>query len=283
MRVNRSSYYNWLNNISKPNAKKLKRQQDIDLFIKYHNRYPTHGYRFINHLIQNKEGLIVSDNYALHCWRAAGLKAVSEKIKPKFNAHREYTYPNYLAKLCKIDSPMEVIVTDMTMLRINGELVEVTIYMDLFNNEVIFFDYSFKRGDTRPYLAGKDKLIDYQKEHPELKMILHSDQGFVYSSKSFNELFPLYNITHSMSRAAHPTDNAHMEAIIGWIKDEIYTDFGLSTCKDVGKALEDYFNFYNKVRPACALGYLTPEQYRLRWEQDKKPRILKKDYSNKQK
>lgn len=41
-----------------------------------------------------------------------------------------------------------------------------------------------------------------------------------YSSKSFNELLPLYNIVQSMPRAGMPTDNAAMEAINDWIKAE---------------------------------------------------------------
>ena len=49
-------------------------------------------------------------------------------------------------------------------------------------------------------------------------MVLHSAQGSVYSSKKFNELLPMYNVTRSMSRAGTPTDNAAMESINGWKK-----------------------------------------------------------------
>ena len=45
------------------------------------------------------------------------------------------------------------------------------------------------------YLNGLHTLLDLKKEHPELNMVLHTDQGSVYSSKEFNELLPLYNIT----------------------------------------------------------------------------------------
>jgi len=68
------------------------------------------------------------------------------------------------------------------------------------------------------YISGLEDLIERKKQHPEYEMILHSDQGSVYASKKFNELLPMYNITHSMSRAGTPTDNAAMEAINGWIK-----------------------------------------------------------------
>lgn len=55
-------------------------------------------------------------------------------------------------------------------------------------------------------------------------MILHSDQGSVYASKSFNDILTMYKITHSMSRAGTPTDNAATESINGWIKAEMFTD-----------------------------------------------------------
>ena len=70
------------------------------------------------------------------------------------------------------------------------------------------------------YISGLKDLISIKQKYPGLEMILHTDQGSVYASKDFNELLPLYNIVHSMSRAGTPTDNAAMEAINGWIKTE---------------------------------------------------------------
>ena len=93
-------------------------------------------------------------------------------------------------------------------------------------------------------------------------MILHSDQGSVYSSKSFNELLPMYGITRSMSRAGTPTDNAAMEAINGWIKAELFTDLHVTGDKPVREEVDEYIVFFNELRPAYALNYLTPKQYR---------------------
>ena len=70
-------------------------------------------------------------------------------------------------------------------------------------------------------------------------MILHSDQGSVYSSKRFNESLHLYNIIHSMSRLGTPTENGIMEAINGWIKEELFLDFKINSCDDIFKLLFD--------------------------------------------
>ena len=58
-------------------------------------------------------------------------------------------------------------------------------------------------------------------------IILHTDQGSVYSSKSFNQILENYNIERSKSRAGTPTDNPVNEALNGWIKEELIIDFNL--------------------------------------------------------
>ena len=112
------------------------------------------------------------------------------------------------------------------------------------------------------YISGLNGLIDLKKNYPDLEMILHTDQGSVYASKSFNELLPLYNIIHSMSRAGTPTDNAAMEAINGWMKAEMFNDFHITSNDSIEQEVEEYILFFNEERPAYSLNYLTPKQYR---------------------
>ena len=91
-------------------------------------------------------------------------------------------------------------------------------FMDLFNNEIASYGLSDIRGNRNTYFEGLKDLINKKEEYGNLKLILHTDQGSVYSSKAFNDLLLLYNITHLMSRAGTPTDNPAMEAINRWIK-----------------------------------------------------------------
>lgn len=100
------------------------------------------------------------------------------------------------------------------------------------------------------------------KEYKDLEMILHSDQGSVYSSKKFNESLDIYNIIHSMSKPGTPTENGAMEAINGWIKEELFLDFKINSCDDIFKQIEDYIYYFNNDRHQSALNYLTPIQYK---------------------
>lgn len=262
MSVNRSGFYKWRNRYKVADPKAVKRFSDISLFEEYHNQYPTHGYRWLRAKILLDLGVVYSDNYAHRCCKYAGIKSKSKRCKYKKSGNSYRVYPNLLTADLKIDGPYQVIVSDMTAFWCNKTYYELTLYMDLFNNEIVSYDVSSKRGDRNTYINGLKQLLDKRKEYNELKMIVHTDQGSVYSSKSYNELLPLYNIVHSMSRAGTPTDNASMEAINGWLKEELFRDFKILDSEDPIRSINDYIKFFNEERPAYSLGYLTPKQYR---------------------
>jgi transposase InsO family protein len=157
---------------------------------------------------------------------------------------------------------MECVASDMTAFYVKGVYYELTLYMDLWNNEIVSYGLSSKKGDRETYIDGLRRLIEKKKEYQNLKLVLHTDQGSVYSSKSFNELLPLYNIIHSMSRAGTPTDNGAMESINGWIKTEMFIDFHIKETEDVEMFIKEYLVYFNEQRPAYSLNYLTPKQYR---------------------
>ena len=65
-----------------------------------------------------------------------------------------------------------------------------------------------------------------------------------------------------MTREGTPTDNPIIEALNGWMKEELYLDFGLATTEDVQSLLDEYVYYFNNRRPAAALGYKSPVQYK---------------------
>lgn len=255
----------------------IKRESDMKLFLEYHDKYPTHGYRWLNAKIRLDTGIVHSDNYAQRLCHFLGIKSVSKRFRAYKAAGRECVYPNLLLADINITKPFEVIVSDMTMFKINGLWYEITFYIDLFNNEIVAYGVSDTRGDRRTYINGRNKIIEIKKEeYPDYELILHSDQGSVYASKDFNETLPLYNITRSMSRAGTPTDNGTMEAINGWAKEEMFTDFKITESDDVLKIISEYITFFNNERPAYALGYKTPKQVKDEYFQKRKTDIYKK-------
>ena len=262
MKVNRSGFYKWKKRLEHPSDRLKSLVSNIMLFKEYHAKYPSHGYRWLNAKIRLDTGLILSDQYAHKCCKTAGIVSVSKHYRYKKPGDPFRVYPNLLMTGISLDGPMQCVVSDMTAFHLKGIYYELTLYMDLWNNEILTYSLSGRRGDRMTYISGLNDLIEIKKKHPELEMILHTDQGSVYASKSFNELLPLYHIVHSMSRAGTPTDNAAMEAINGWIKAEVFDDLHLTGNDNVQAEVERYIVFFNEERPAYSLNYLTPKQYR---------------------
>lgn len=262
MGIQRSSFYSWKKHLSHPSEREKNFASNIQLFQEYHRKYPSHGYRWLNAKIRLDTGLVLSDPYAHKCCKTAGIKSKSKHYRYKKAGDPARIFPNLLMCEMQLDGPLQCIVSDMTAFYVKGVYHELTLYMDLWNNEIVSHSLSAKRGDRMTYISGLEDLIELKKQHPEFKMVLHSDQGSVYASKAYNELLPMYGIIRSMSRAATPTDNAAMESINGWIKAELFTDLHLTGQKPVKDEIDDYILFFNEQRPAFSLGYLTPKQYR---------------------
>ena len=208
----------------------------------------------------------MSDTFAHKCCKIAGIKSRAKHYKYKKPGEPFRIFPNMLSAEMVINGPLECIVSDMTAFRVRGIYYELTLYMDLWNNEIVAHALSAKRGDRMTYISGLNDLKELKaKGKPDYRMILHTDQGSVYASKAFNELLPMYHIDRSMSRAGTPTDNAAMEAINGWIKAELFMDFHVTGDKPVVEEIDEYIVFFNEQRPAYSLGYLTPRQYKERF------------------
>ena len=235
---------------------------DVLIFKEYHEKYPSHGYRWLNAKIRLDEGLVMSDQRAHRCCKAAGIVSKTKHYRYKKPGDPFKVFPNLMASGLNVHRPLQCIVSDMTAFYLKGTYYELTLYMDTWNNEILSYSLSSRKGDRMTYISGLNGLIDIKKNYPDLNMILHTDQGSVYASKSFNEILPLYGIVHSMSRAGTPTDNAAMEAINGWMKAEMFIDMHLTGEQDINREIADYIVFFNEQRPAYSLNYLTPKQYK---------------------
>lgn len=262
MNVSRSGFYNWLRRIRNPSIKEITRQSDINTFISYHNKYPSHGYRWLNAKIRLDIGVIYSDNYAFKCCHYAGIRSQAKHARYKRPKDATRFFPNLLIEGLTPNRPYEVVVSDMTAFKANSAYYELTLYMDLFNNEIVSYGLTTVRGNNRTYYDGLKDLIEKKKEYGDLELVLHTDQGSVYSSKAYNDLLYLNNITHSMSNPGVPTENAAMESINGWLKEELYLDFHIENVDCIEEFIPEYIKFFNEERPAYSLKYLTPKQYK---------------------
>ena len=259
--LNRSGYYKWVKRKSFIPQYELDRIDLTQRLREAHQKHRTYGYHNLAQTIRNETGWIFSDHLAHVCAKAAGIRSKARRRKSVKPGLEHHVYKNEVQGYWNASQQLEIVVSDMTVLRNKGNSWEWTYILDTFNNEIIASSVSSKRGDIKPYFDTLEQLKTKLKgaEHP---VILHTDQGAVYSSRAYQQAHLNYNITRSMSRSGTPTDNPIIEAINGWIKDELYYDFNVHKADNLPQLITDYIDYFNHHRTAFALNYKTPVQYK---------------------
>ncbi len=273
MGVSRSGYYKWKKRDK--SKRDIKREELIALVKTVHADHRTHGYRWTAAYIRLEYGCECSDNYVYKCFRFLGIKSETKHQVHYRKRKEKDKYPNLIFTTWDtVDRPRQVIVSDMTAFKFWILYFEVTFYFDVFTKEILTYKVAARKGDRNQYIDGLEDVKDLLRGQSE-PVVLHTDQGSVYSSMAYNDIIKDTVIVRSMSRAGKPTDNPVNESINGWMKEELYMDFKIDACRNRDEfmaVLERYVDFYNKHRPCYALGYDTPVNYRKRFFKGELPR-----------
>ncbi|RBP95110.1 integrase-like protein [Cytobacillus firmus] len=94
-------------------------------------------------------------------------------------------------------------------------------------------------------------------------MILHSDQGFNYTSNQYHKKLKKIGIQGSHSRKGNCLDNTCIESFFSHLKTEKYIDHSLKQKKELIQILEEYMYLYNYKRFQKKLDQCAPVEYRL--------------------
>ena len=262
MDINKSGYYKWLQRKGTLNQYEKDRRALTTLLKEVHQKHQSYGYHRLAAVVRRETGWIFSDNLAHKCCKEAGIKSKVKHYHYRRYGKEHISFKNIVSGNWNAKRPLEIVVSDMTCINHRGKTYEWTYLLDTYNNEIISSHVSRFKGDRRPYFDCLTDLKEKVKKQTE-PVILHTDQGSVYSSRAFAEAHKDYNIIRSMSRVGTPTDNPIIESLNGWIKAELVTDFQYWKHNDIYDVISEYVYYFNNLRPAYALQYKSPVQYRV--------------------
>lgn len=266
MKVSRSGYYKWLRNKDILNNYELNRKDLGELIKDIHKRKPSYGYRRINAIIKRDIGWVVSDNLVHKVCKLLNIKSKAKHYKYKKPGEESIKYANKINGSWNTSRPFEKIVSDTTTFWFKKRKYDWTFYLDVFNNEIVGYDVrdSVHGNGVLNHREALNNMLNnkIKRGYKDLDTIVHTDQGVVYSSVSFNNIFNSYKVTRSMSRAGTPTDNPVIESKNGWIKKEMYIDFDINNYNTVQEFIDDIVWDNNNYRPSFALQYKNPVEYR---------------------
>ena len=255
----RSTFYYYVRQSHKPAKYQMVKAEIITIFNKNKKRY---GYRRITQELHNND-ICVNHKTVQKLMKQLGL-VCHVRERRKYNSYKGEigeVAPNLLERHFKTNQPNRKWVTDVTEFKVNDQKLYLSPIIDLFNGEVVSYNLSlhpnFKQ--ITDMLEGAFQKLPNKVDN----LILHSDQGWQYQMKSYQNLLKAKGITQSMSRKATCLDNAVAENFFGLLKTELFYLEKFDSIDQLEKAIIDYIDYYNNRRIKLKLNGLSPVQYRI--------------------
>lgn len=207
-----------------------------------------YGYRRLKKAILQQTGWIINHKKLLRLMRKYGLEVRYKKVY-KRNYMKKYIKENVKENILKGDFKAnrrnEKWVTDITYIIYENQAVYLSTILDLYSRDIISYVIS-KRNDVK---LVKDTLEQALiKEKDVQGVILHSDQGFQYTSYEYRAICEDNGITISMSRRGTPSDNAPIESFHSSLKRETLYSYNIANLREYILLVEDWLQKYNTKR-----------------------------------
>ena len=87
------------------------------------------------------------------------------------------------------------------------------------------------------------------------------DHGTEFTSRALEDWAYQRGVQLDFTRPGKPTDNGHIEAFNGRLRDECLNVQQFQSIADAQQKIEAWRCDYNQVRPHGSLGHLTPSEY----------------------
>lgn len=250
----RSTFY--YNHKPKPDKWAVERQRIAEIYHKNRGRY---GYRRLT-LAMRKEGYVINEKTVRKLMKQAGIKCeVRMKKYKSYKGEVGKVAPNLLERDFSASAPHKKLVTDVTEFHLFGTKIYLSPVLDLYNSELIYYTiYRHPVLDmVKDMIYGTVAVIGNK-----TGAILHSDQGWQYQHKDYQNLLKQNNLIQSMSRRGNCLDNAVMENFFGLLKSELLYLQKFESLDHFLAELQDYLKYYNQDRIKVKLNGMSPVQYR---------------------
>ena len=253
LQVSRSTYYY-----------EAKRKTDeseltaaiIDIFKASHNNYGT---RKIKRELA-KKAMIVSRRRIGRIMKQEGLVSTytAAQFHPQKDTCNESKTANVVNREFDGQPYRNVVVSDLTYVRVGMNWNYICVLVDLFNREII----GYSAGPHKTAGLVKQAFMTVSESLENIN-IFHTDRGNEFKNRLIEETLEAFDITRSLSHKGCPYDNAVAEATFKIIKTEFVKNQTFMNLDALKLQLADYVNWFNNHRIHSSLGYLTPAQYRM--------------------
>ena len=225
----------------------------------YHENKGRYGYRRITFALHSR-GFFVNHKTVQRLMKELGLVCLVRMKKYRsYKGEVGKIAPNLLNRDFRADRPNQKWVTDVTEFSLFGEKLYLSPILDLHSRDLVSYTIS-----DRPVLNMVTTMLNraFEKIPDDTNLILHSDQGWQYQHKQYQQMLQEKGIRQSMSRKGNCLDNAVIENFFGLLKSELLYLQEFQSMEHFKRELIEYLDYYNNRRIKAKLKGLPPAIHR---------------------
>lgn len=242
LNITRQNYYKYRNTIDKDYYDYL----EIKRVFEEGNE--IYGAVRIKKALLRDTGWIVNLKKIRRIMKKYDIKVRYHKVfKKNSNKERleENVRPNLIKRNFYADRINQKWSTDITYIIYNGKRAYLSSIMDLYSRNIIAYKISNKMNNKLVMDTLNEAICKQKDVHG---VILHSDQGFQYTSNEYKAICEANGIIISMSPKGSPVDNSPIESFHSNLKRETLRSYNITSLKQYVNLVKKWILFYNTKR-----------------------------------
>jgi transposase InsO family protein len=257
--VSRSGFYRWCKNGP---SRRQKDNEQLLAQIRQIHRESNRNYgspRITDALRQR--GVKCNHKRIERLMRKNGIRS---KRKRKFKVttqskHQRAVAADLIQQDFSAKQPNRLWTSDITYVRTQEGWLYLAVFLDVYSRRIVGWSMNHRLGDELIINAFKQA---WHHRQPAAGLIVHSDRGSQYCSRSFKELLDIHRYRQSMSSTGNCYDNAITESFFATLKTELIYDERYRTRNEARRSIFKYIEiFYNRSRIHTSIGGLSPDQF----------------------
>ena len=240
--VSRSGYYDFCKRMGQPAYDQALAEEIARCQSRVRK---TYGYRRV-HIWLRKRGICRNPKTILRVMQKYNLLCeIRRRRKYRQMGEHLHKYPNLLDRQFTAERANQKWVTDISYIHTGQGVLYLSMIQDLYDNSIV----CYKMGTEQSVRLVLETIkAAKKKEKVTAELQLHSDQGFQYTSRAYNELTTEYGMTPSMSRRGNCYDNAMAENFFSILKTECIYRSKPADYASARSMIDEYIWFYNNER-----------------------------------
>lgn len=259
LKCSRSGYYDWIA-LGRPQHKAFNQEMNHQIVELYEMDHRW-GIDNIQMHLKKIHGTFTTKATVYRYMKLNGIQSIIRKKKKKYSKVEHHRISNLLQRDFTTERSNQKWSIDVSFLPTTQGTIYLCAIKDLYDKFIVSYQVSL-HNDLKLVLDTLKQAARNVLRRQRKGLILHSDQGSAFTSKTYHKWLRRFGIKHSVSAKGSCVDNCPIESWFSAFKTEcMYLHHQISRNK-MFELVDEYVKYYNEERLSKKIKELTPYEFR---------------------